>query len=83
MQLSRQQIAVPIAILILIFASIRFGAELAAEQSNNKKRSHIKAVDIGESVEFRNVLEKNWELFFDSPVSPPAWGDGPFVSDLI
>lgn len=163
MQLSRQQITISIAILILIFAIIRFGSELAAEQSNNKKRSHVKAVDIGESVDiigrlgepmatvvdieghweegprqkpstlvfvvssvsgkmlpavvkfndmavsirgkgvvdekkslnevwrckaielgaFRNVPEKNWELFFESPVSPPAWGDGPFVSDLI
>ncbi len=38
------------------------------------------AIEIGQ---FRNVMEKNWELFYDGPIAPPAWGDGPFVSELI
>lgn len=38
------------------------------------------AIEVGQ---FRNVMEKNWELFYDAPVAPPAWGDGPFVSELI
>ncbi len=38
------------------------------------------ALELGQ---FRSVMEKNWELFYDSPVAPPAWGDGPFVSELI
>lgn len=36
-----------------------------------------------ELAQFRNVMEKNWELFYDGPVAPPAWGDGPFASELI
>ena len=39
-----------------------------------------KAIELGR---FRNVLAKNWELFYEAPVAPPAWGDGPFVSELI
>ncbi len=39
-----------------------------------------KAIELGR---FRNVMEMNWELFYDAPVSPPSWGEGPFVSELI
>lgn len=39
-----------------------------------------KAIELGR---FRNVMEDNWELFYDAPAIPARWGDGPFVSELI
>lgn len=38
-----------------------------------------KAIELGR---FRNVLENNWELFYDAPVAPARWGEGPFVSEI-
>ena len=39
-----------------------------------------RAIEVGR---FRNIMEKNWQLFYDAPVSPPRWGEGPFVSEII
>jgi hypothetical protein len=56
------------------------GKEIGEDEVTLKQTWTCKAIELGS---FRNVMEKNWELFYDAPVSPPSWGDGPFVSELM
>lgn len=56
------------------------GSEMADSDVALDETWTCKAIELGR---FRNVMAKNWELFYEAPVAPPRWGEGPFVSEII